>query len=310
MKPTLLLAAPLLALEAAAAPPPPVQAGDPVNGALLFRLHCSGCHGADGTGNGFLAKILTSPSPDNLRDAGFLLRHGDEDLHGAIVRGGAAVGAHFTMPAFGGVLDTLDSWDVVAFLRRGQLSVADFFPQAARYAAKSYTLDDDARKRLEEILGKLTEREERITVASVFGAEKPSLDGPVLVPQEPRELDTLKPKQKVGYVSFVEVAVPGVAPALAVWISMSKEGVIESVRARLDGVKDKDRPRVEKLFAGFEGQGGKQSPERKDYKNLKPGKGAGKDAAAVAKALTRSYYRALEGAIMFDKEERERHWAD
>ena len=227
------------------------------------------------------------------------------------------------MPAFGAQLPPLDVWDLVAFVRAGQPSVGEFFPTAARYTAQPYTLDADAQKRLDPLLGKLAADEQRVVVATAFGGEKVEGEEPAYVPHDPRLLDALKPKQKLGYLAFVSVAVPGVG-VVPVSLAMDREGIILTVKPRLESVAEKDRPTAERLLAGYEGAGGKHTPyeaiaapkpgkdkdPKKAAKDKKAKKDDPKDAQEVAKALTRAYLRAVEGATSFDKEERERHWAD
>lgn len=308
----LLIAAFTLAFPAAAfaAPKGRIQPGDVAHGEILFQQHCASCHGADGTGGGYLAQSLTSPAPTNLRRPGFLVARGDEQLYKAIMEGGKAVNAHFTMPAFSRNLGVLDGWDLVAWIRKGQLEVGDFFPDAARFASKDYTLDDSALKRLEDVVRNLTEEEKTVTIVTAFSGDQKPADGPQFVPQDPRLIADLLPKQKLGYIAFVQVPFPGLKTPVELGISMARNGTIQKILARTDGLSAKDRARVEKLISGYEGQGGKRGGDRPKYLPLKPAKAHGRDGAAVAKALTRAYYRGVEGAVMFDREERERHWAD
>ena len=291
-----------------------VQQGDPARGAALFGLHCGACHGPDGHGDGPLAKQLGTPAPADLRDVAFLLQRTDDDLYNAVSQGGRAVKASFTMPAFGGQMGLLDLWDLVAFVRQGVPAVGDYFPEAAHFTAKSYALDADAQHRLEPLLGKLAPDEGKVVLVAAFGGEKVAGDEPAFVPHDPRLLDVLKPKEKLGYLAFARVALPGGGEA-SICIALDKEGAIKTVKARSEA----DRAQVEKLFAGFEGQGSKKTPYQEltppgatPPKGKKPAKKpeASKEAAAAAKALTRPYLMAVEGASAFDKEERERHWAD
>jgi mono/diheme cytochrome c family protein len=297
--------APALALAGAAR----VEAGDGARGAALFRLHCAACHGAGAGGDGVAARSLTAKPPTNLRDTAFLMQRSDADLVDAITRGGAQVKASFAMPAFGAQLATLDTWDLVAFLRKGQPTVNDYFPTAARLCAKTYTIDANGQKRLTEVMGKLTDEELKTPLVIAFSGEKPE-DGAVYVPQEPRLLDTLKPKLKLGYLAFMTVTLPGVATPVPVAVVLGKDGAIQALKPSLEVLSDaKERARAEKLLAGWEGQGSKRAP----YKELKPPKAPAKEAkdwAEVAKGVTRAYYRVVEGAQMFDKEEAERHWAE
>ncbi|MFN7133912.1 MAG: c-type cytochrome, partial [Myxococcales bacterium] len=234
----LLIAAFALTFPSAAfaGPAAPARAGDPVHGAELYRLHCASCHGPDGTGGGYLSQTLTSPPPTNLKRPGFLVSRGDKQLFAAIMQGGEAAGAKFTMPAFGRNLGVLDAWDLVAWIRQGQLEVVDFWPEAAKFTAKDYTLDADALKRLEDVVTDYSEKEKSVTVVTAFSGENKPADGPEFVPQDPRLIANLKPKQKLGYVAFVDVEVPGLKQPVGLGISMARDGVIQKIAARLDGL--------------------------------------------------------------------------
>jgi mono/diheme cytochrome c family protein len=297
-----------------------VQSGDPARGAVLYKLHCAACHGPDGRGDGPLAKPLGTPAPADLRDVAFLMQRTDDDLFKAVSEGGRAVKAGFAMPAFTGQLGLLDLWDLVAFVRQGVPAVGEYFPDSAHFTARSYSLDADAQHRLEPLLGKLTPEESKIVVVAAFGGEKVAGDEPGFVPNDPRLLDVLKPKLKLGYLAFARVALPGVGE-VPVCLALDKDGVLKAVKPRSEALSEADRAQVNTLLSGFEGQGSKKAP----YQELKPpgpppppkGKKPAakkpeptKEAAETAKALTRAYLRAVEGASVFDKEERERHWAD
>ncbi|MGI5860775.1 MAG: c-type cytochrome [Myxococcales bacterium] len=306
---TLKLASMLLALGwATTSAAEPILPGDAVRGRALYKRDCAACHGAERRGDGPLAVNLKNPEPADLRNPELLMQRSDADLHKTIAQGGAAAGAHFTMPAFGERAGELNAWDLVAFLRDGQVTVLDFFPGAASFTAKEYAFDKSSLERLAPVLGALPEAEARMSVITVFKGKK-AADGPVFVPDDPRLLDSLKPKAKLGYLAFAAIAFPELERPLSLAIALDRDGAIKSLRPELAGLDDKARDRVKRLLAGYERQGGKGQ----EYKALKPPKTSPKDAkpaAEVATALTRVYYRALEGAVMFDKEERERHWAD
>ncbi|HCF57357.1 MAG TPA: hypothetical protein DFS52_05120 [Myxococcales bacterium] len=286
----------------------PLLQGDAERGRALYKRDCAACHGPERRGDGPLALNLKNPEPADLRDPELLMQRSDAQLHKVIAGGGPAAGAHFTMPAFGERAGELDAWDVVAFLRGGQVTVVDFFPEAARFTAKEYAFDKASLERLTPVLGKLPEAETRMSVITIFGGKK-TADAAVFVPDDPRLLDALKPKAKLGYLAFVAIGIPELDRPLSLAIALDREGAIKALRPELAGLDDKARDRVARLLAGYVSQGGKSQ----EYQALKPPKAASKDAksaAEVATALTRVYYRVLEGAVMFDKEERERHWAD
>lgn len=315
------LAAPVVAPAAPAAPAAGavrVVAGDATRGAALYGLHCASCHGADARGGGPLAAGLGAPAPTDLRDFAFLMQRGDDDLQQAIAGGGKARGRSYTMPAFAAQLPPLDVWDLVAFVRDGQPSVAEYFPAAAHFTAKTYAFDADGLRRLEAAVGALAADEGKMVLVTAYGGDKVEGDAPAYVADDPRLLASLKPKLKLGYLGFAKVKLPGL-PEVPICLALDKDGAVARVTPRLDGLAEKDREAVAKLLAGYEGQGGKKSP----YAELKfpapapakgkkpaPKKDAPKDGAEAAKALTRPYLRTVEAAVQFDKEERERHWAD
>ncbi|MBI5546961.1 MAG: cytochrome c [Deltaproteobacteria bacterium] len=296
-----------------------VLSGDATRGAALFRLHCAACHGPDGRGGGPLAPQLGAPTSTNLRDVAFLMQRSDDDLHRAIAQGGRSVNAAFTMPGFAGDMAPLDVWDLVAFVRQGQPSVGEFFPSAARFTAKAYSFDADSQKRLEAALGALAPEETRIVLVTAFGGTKVAGDEPVYVPHDPRLLDGLKPKQKLGYLGFATVTLAAGSSAIPVSLALDKDGALLAVRPRPESIAEKDLGQLVKLLAGFVGQGSKRSPYQElkpsapvITKGKKPAKKAedSKEMVEAAKALSRAYLRTVEAAVQFDKEERERHWAD
>ncbi len=77
-------------------PGPALASSDPlVNARALWTVHCVGCHGREGRGDG--AQATTRP-PD-MSTAAFQSTHSDEQLSGSIARG-----KNGTMPAFGSTL--------------------------------------------------------------------------------------------------------------------------------------------------------------------------------------------------------------
>jgi cytochrome c6 len=80
----------------------PVHAADVVKGSQLYRMHCAGCHGANGV----------SPMPNAPSFArGERLMQADMALVGAIRSGRAA------MPGYFGILNDREMLDIVAYLR-------------------------------------------------------------------------------------------------------------------------------------------------------------------------------------------------
>ena len=80
----------------------PLHAEDVVKGSQLYRMHCVGCHGANGV----------SPMPNAPSFArGERLMQPDMALVAAIRSGRAA------MPGYFGILNDRDMLDIVAYLR-------------------------------------------------------------------------------------------------------------------------------------------------------------------------------------------------
>jgi hypothetical protein len=134
--------------------------------------------------------------------------------------------------------------------------------------------------------------------------------GSVYVPQQARLLDTLAPKSKLGYLTFAPIPLPGISAPVTVALALGLDGAIRALEPQLEAASDaKQRTRVQKLLAGYSGQGSRRIP----YQELRPVRISSSDAddsTQIAKAVTRAYLRALEGAALFDKEERARRWAD
>lgn len=277
------------------------QIGDLRQGARLYRLHCSHCHGVDRNGKGYLARTLKDPTPRNLRDPSFLLRRSDEDLLTVITQGGGAVAAHFTMPNFGGQLELLDAWDLIAILRQDQPKISDYFPDASRYVAKGYLLKQDAVARLQVAFGELSEEERELTVIAVYGGDSVPPAGPERVPHDPRALAALNPKKKLGYMAFAEVQVPGLGRRAWTAFALSPSGELRKL-APVDVPEDKARAKALSALAGFEGQGGKPAPGTAAYPPLV----SKVDGAPAAKEFSRSYARAIEGILQYERDEKDR----
>lgn len=102
---------PLLA-EAAAAQP----RGNPASGRELYAEKCVLCHGGQGQGWDWAAKVDKPPIP--VPDLTRIVPQRDDRFLFAVVRdGGEAVGKTRFMPAFGFQLSDQEVWDIVAFLR-------------------------------------------------------------------------------------------------------------------------------------------------------------------------------------------------
>ena len=95
--------------------PPNIEAGK-----QTYMEHCATCHGMDGRGDGPVAPVLKSPSPD-LRT--LALRHGGkfpEDYVTNVVRFGVPISAHGAsdMPVWGPIFGVLENGNELAVRRR------------------------------------------------------------------------------------------------------------------------------------------------------------------------------------------------
>lgn len=280
--------------------------GEVHRGSGLYRLHCAACHGATGQGDGVMAPSL-QPRPGPVRAAALLLARTDADLHLLLHDGGPALQKSEAMPAFGKALTELELWDLIAFLRQGQPGVLDFFPQAGRYLIKPYPLDSFAKERLAQV-GVAVGKDEALTVVTAFSGERQPGAPPTLEPQDPVTLDSLKPKERLGYVVFVDAELPGEKGAVPLALAMDREGKLVRVLA----LGASPNPAREKLLAAYVGQG-KKGPhlplEAKGSKAAKHPKAATAEAVKLS-GFDAAYARAMEAVTMYDKEERDRTWAD
>ncbi|MCA1827265.1 MAG: cytochrome c [Myxococcales bacterium] len=266
----------LLALPLGAAEP--LLPGDARNAAKLYRMHCSGCHAADGSATA-IGKRLGAPM---LRDPALIAGRTDDQLISLLLKGSPR------HPAPGTALTLLDAADLVAYLRAGLPAISDLFPDAAAYTVKAYTLQGPALVRAEALVGEeLRADEKALTVFSVYSGQQPPA-GPRLVPQDPVQLDELSPKTKRGYVVFGRL--PGGPVAMALGPDLS---VVRLLSAD---------PQVAKAAPAVVGKGGKGSGQRRPF--------VSKAAPDAARALTRLYARAAEAAALAAKEEADRHLFD
>jgi mono/diheme cytochrome c family protein len=90
--------------------------GDQANGALLYAMYCSPCHGMEGKGDGPGAAAL-EPKPANHTDAAFMGTLTDEHLYKVIYGGGIAIGKSPLMTAWGAILTEEQIHDLIAHVR-------------------------------------------------------------------------------------------------------------------------------------------------------------------------------------------------
>ncbi len=275
-----------------------VHIGDLRQGSRLFDLHCRACHGANGRGKGL---IQSDPQAPALNDPARMTLRSDGQVFALIQKGGSKLGRSQAMPAFGESLDDLEIWDLVAFMRSRHLGLPDFYPDAESFFGDEYTLDEWGLERHEMLTSvKIKKADNRYTVLGVNkGTQGP--EGARLIPDDPLALSKIDRRSKVGYVAFVRGAVPGLKGTHLFGISMDNSGLVWKIRVNSDNAATKKK--VEKLLGTWEGYGNKGMKE--PFMG-----GRSKSERAVAKAWTEIYSRAMEAVVMYDKAERERHWAD
>lgn len=274
--------------------------GDGEHGGQVFRMECSSCHGTDGGGSDFWKKATAGKnlaSVPDLRDSAFLAQRSDADLRKAI-RSGMGKNGWIPGHTFASALSTLDTWDVVQFIREGTLTVSQFYPDAAKFTAKDFKIDQWGTQRLSESLKlQLTERELDVVVLTVYRGEREKNANIRLVPWKPVELDLLQAGDRIGFLSFVDLQVPASTETIRAGLSIGTDGKLQKVIVNhADAGK---KAEYEKALNAFVGQGSKKVEAFKAPRGLKHGD-------AWAKALTRAAAITSEGITMYEKSERER----
>ncbi|MBK8009858.1 MAG: hypothetical protein IPK13_00790 [Deltaproteobacteria bacterium] len=283
---TLTLAAAPTVTEAAGLSSP-VFVGDRVNGRGLYMTACASCHGETGDGGASKIALTRSGRMGLLSDAAMF----------AMI----STGEGLKKPAehrFGDRLEYLETFDVIAYVRAGTMSVGEFFPEAARYLGKEYTIDEFGLTRIKEATGKaLSPEEAQASVFTMFRIE--GEDGNLrYVPQDPIQLDALKKDLKIGYLVFLPFRVGPFSGEIGV--AMDAAGVITGLRAQ-DG-HAQDAVELNKKLAQFVGMGKKGQRDRF--------KAPARTSVEVSNAVFQSYMQAMESATMYDREEKDRTWAD
>lgn len=275
------------ASEARAADDAPVLVGDPLNGAKLYMAECAACHGDDGRGGRTGVALTNSARMNLIRDA---------QMFGMIERGAGLKdpGEHTLKDK----LSMLEIWDTVAYSRTLHMTIGDFFPNAARYVSKEYTIDKYGLQRVEENGGvRLTGKDQSAPVFTLFDFE--GEEGNLrFVPQDPILLDQLDKDKKAGYLVFLPFKTKGFDGEIGV--AMDPRGVITKLAVHKSKA---DAELLNKSLSRFEGMGrkGQTMPFKVS---------GGKSMAQLAKDVFPVYLRAMETVTMYDREERERTWAD
>jgi hypothetical protein len=265
-----------------------VLVGDPVNGKKLYGTTCAACHGEGGSG-GRTGIALTDSGRMNL------IRN--DQMFAQIEKGeGLKKGKEH---AFSKELKYLDIWDVVAYVRTLHMTLDGFFPQAGRYVSKEYTIDKFGLDRIKEAAGvSLQGNDQKAAVFTFF-----DFDGEAgnltYVPQDPIRLDHLKKKLKSGYLVFLPFE-DGSGFKGELGIAMDPKGVITKLAVH-DAAKGAEL--LNKSLSRFSGMG--QKGQKEKFKI-----GGGKPMEQLADKVFPTYLRAMETVTMYDREEKERTWAD
>jgi hypothetical protein len=265
-----------------------VLVGDPVNGKKLYGKVCSACHGDAGSG-GRTGIALTDSGRMNL------IRN--QQMFGQIEKGEG-----LKKPkdhAFGKELPYLDVWDVIAYVRTLHMTIDEFFPQAGRYVSKEYTIDKFGLERIKEATGHMLQGNDQKGAVFTFFDFDGEAGNLTYVPQDPIRLDHLKKKFKSGYLVFLPFD-DGSGFKGEIGIAMDPKGVITKVAVH-DELKGADL--LNKSLSRFSGMG--QKGQKEKFKV-----GGGKPMENLAEKVFPTYLRAMETVTMYDREEKERTWAD
>ena len=266
--------------------------GDPIHGKVQFDKHCVKCHGKGGRG-GSAIKLTDGGRINGLSDQGLL----------KLLRGGVqGAGKHKGIKKD---FALLDAWDLVGYLRSHVPHVGELFPAADRYIVKEYQINKYGLDRLRKSLDReLPAKKAKGRVFTMFDiGSKTQLE---LVPQNPRLLDGLKRRMKVGYVVFMPFEKPGGGVVeLAVALEPKLMAVAKLIAVDTAGKEDRD---LNKLLSRFTGKGDRRL-SGKPKARLAAG-GGGKQLRALEAKVTESFLRAAELATAYEVEERERSWAD
>lgn len=94
---------------------PPEIPGSAINGQRVYQFRCSGCHGANGQGDGPGAANLVNLKPANFTTDTLVASKDWNAVYNKIREGGQHVHGSL-MPNWGIVLSEADMWDLVAYL--------------------------------------------------------------------------------------------------------------------------------------------------------------------------------------------------
>ncbi len=277
-------------------------AADVSSGERTYRLHCTACHGVAAAGDGPLAAGL-KPKPSNLRDGASLFARGDDEwLSVALGQAGKAQAFH------GRGLTALDARDVLAWIREPVPSIGSLFPTASHYIAHRHALDTDAIGRAEAVVGKLDESEKALMVFTVFKQGDAPVGNPARVQETPQALYEMQPKMKLGYVAYLPLKTDGGTFDAVMALDRTRRLVAAQTLPVADERLESQRRKAQGIIDGFIGAGGRGAEGEK--RPIEPQTKGVKAPKELQSAMLRAYTLVLEGAAMYDLEERNRFWAD
>lgn len=288
--------------------PPPVE-GDPVNGGRLFRLHCAACHGIGGEADGVLAPSLAR-APTHLRDGGFVWANTTNELL-ARMRGEHLSPA---APVHGKGLTELELRDLVEWIREPVPTLGTFFPAATEYVARAQPLDADGTARVKATIKRApTPEESTLMIFAMMKGEPdesgriplPGIEGAVKIADNPQSLYVAKPRRRMGFVGFVPLHLKQGTFMLGLALDrMMRISALATVPTS-DAKSEALRKRLNSTIESFVGAGG-----REGKKTIVPQKRGVASPPDLQKEIEKAYMLVLEAGAMYQKEERDRFWAD
>lgn len=147
--------------------------GDPANGARLYRVHCSSCHGLSGGGDGSAASLLY-PAPRAHTDPSYMNRRTAQEIHDAIAGGGPALGLSALMPRWDELFGGHQIWDLAAHVRSLYQPISAVVPRAAAPTVHEVVLSDERFADVARVSGsQLAPGSRKVTYYSI-GLETPT----------------------------------------------------------------------------------------------------------------------------------------
>lgn len=193
--------------------------------------------------------------------------------------------------------NSLDHYDVLAYLRSRNTDVADLQADADHVLIADPELDEHAAARLKDRAKLDAKQGDARRIFAFFKIGEGGDAGLTRVFMDNhKQRDALKPKKKVGYVVFVPLkGLRGgdLEAAIAVGPDITITGLV--IRGP-DGETPNDLNQAARRFVGQGGRG--------KYDPLRAG-GAGKALRELAKPLSEAFLLGMEHVYMFEVEERE-----